>query len=101
MQLPTVDDCAGCGVCCMHMAVPPYSSDERLDLPPQVCSDLFAVEDSRELQLAAHGCDFIPCGFFSMIDRRCSHYEHRPEICRDFELGGESCLQHRKDAGVQ
>jgi len=26
----------------------------------------------------------------------CSNYEHRPFVCREFQTGGELCLEHRK-----
>jgi len=32
-------------------------------------------------------------------DGRCAEYEHRPEVCREFERGGVSCLTQRKEVG--
>ncbi len=40
-----------------------------------------------------------PCCWLDPTTRKCRWYEHRPEICRDFELGGESCLRKRERWG--
>ena len=37
-------------------------------------------------------------GWCAAVDRetmRCTIYERRPAVCRDFELGGSDCLQER------
>ena len=41
-----------------------------------------------------------PCLWYDAVTRRCKHYEFRPEICREFGVGGEGCLRMRKEAGV-
>ena len=48
--------------------------------------------------------DFPPegkayCIWFDPDTKGCSHYEHRPMICREFEVGGEDCLRIRGKAG--
>lgn len=91
--------CDGCGLCCMHMASPPFSEDEDIDLPPEVFADLQGVRESRKLQFKVHGTDHVPCGWFDMVTRKCRHYEHRPSVCRDFEVGSTSCVGMRTDAG--
>lgn len=35
------------------------------------------------------------CLWFDAIARRCRHYEWRPQLCRDYELGGVACLAAR------
>jgi len=30
----------------------------------------------------------------------CRHYEHRPSICREFEMGSEECHSWREEYGV-
>jgi Fe-S-cluster containining protein len=42
------------------------------------------------------GCG--PCSW--LVAGKCGHYEHRPEVCRQFELGGEECLEIRQRAGL-
>lgn len=98
-SLETVS-CEGCGVCCMHMAVPPYDEEELDELKegnPAIYADYQAVMKSRDLQLTAHGTDFIPCGFLDMITRKCRHHDNNPDVCRRFKVGGESCRQFRED----
>ena len=41
-----------------------------------------------------------PCFWLDQSSGRCKHHEQRPEICREFEVGGESCLMFRKEHGV-
>lgn len=96
--LPIVESCDGCGVCCMHMAVPPYDAGELLHLhqnEPQVYADYCAAKDSRLLQFMATEISDVPCGWFDMVTRKCRHYEHRPEVCKDYERGGWNCLSQR------
>lgn len=109
MSLPVIDPtapfvtCAGCGVCCMHMSVPPYDEEEQELLKenlPNVYADWLAVVESRKLQLAATGTDEIPCGFFDMVTRRCKHHAYNPDICHRFEVGGEFCVEQRQRAGL-
>jgi Fe-S-cluster containining protein len=46
-------------------------------------------------------CDSgLPCLLFDEATRRCRVYEHRPEICREYEVGGEACLAARRDRGI-
>jgi Fe-S-cluster containining protein len=33
-------------------------------------------------------------------DGTCRHYDHRPLVCRDFEVGGEDCLRFRSEHGL-
>jgi Fe-S-cluster containining protein len=103
MEILPVLTCDGCGVCCMHMSVPPYEFWEVEELQrehPEVAADFKAVEESRALQLKVHGTDFIPCGFFDMVTRKCRHNEHKPEVCQVFDRGGEYCMGMRQDAGL-
>lgn len=45
----------------------------------------------------APGCG--PCSWLGP-DKACQHYTHRPEVCRQFEMGGEDCLEIRRNAGL-
>ena len=95
--------CDGCGVCCLHMSVPPYD-DEELEimeaLNPNVYADFRSVEATRKLQLATVGTDFIPCGFLDVRTRRCIHHDYVPDVCGRFVVGDVFCLNFRKDAGL-
>jgi hypothetical protein len=41
-----------------------------------------------------------PCLWLDPQTKRCRHYEHRPDICREFPVGGLSCLGWRRDFGL-
>lgn len=36
-----------------------------------------------------------PCFWLDMNTRRCKHHEHRPRVCRDFEIGSRGCREWR------
>lgn len=36
-----------------------------------------------------------PCLWLDLDSRRCRHHDHRPQVCRDFEVGGQGCLDWR------
>ena len=93
--------CDGCGVCCMHMATPPFSEGEAQQLPPDVAAELVSLREARRMQLDVFGTDYIPCGWFDMVSRRCKQYEHRPKVCRDFEVGSFHCVNLRIEAGLR
>ena len=35
------------------------------------------------------------CIWLDMDTRRCLNHEHRPQVCRDFSVGGTGCLEWR------
>ena len=45
----------------------------------------------REYIAELDGNDGQPCYWLDEETRQCMHYEHRPRVCREFELGGEDC----------
>ena len=36
-----------------------------------------------------------PCVWFDHDTRQCKHHEHRPRVCRDFQVGSKDCLAWR------
>lgn len=63
---------------------------------------LQAIKDGR-LAVAGHALDKlakhipIPCLWYDEETKRCRHYEHRPEVCRDaIKPGDDACLQTRR-----
>ena len=38
-----------------------------------------------------------PCAWFDLETRRCKHHEHRPRVCRDFQIGSHDCLGWRQE----
>jgi Fe-S-cluster containining protein len=64
-------------------------------LEAELRADLEWVERTRR-------SDDEPCIWFDQETRRCKHYEYRPELCRDFEVGEEDCLRVRfRELGIE
>ncbi|WP_147866462.1 YkgJ family cysteine cluster protein [Stieleria maiorica] len=114
--LPVVD-CDGCGVCCMHMGFPAFNLTleqladvEHIDLAS--LADAASADLARWIampaglregvleQMANHvapknGALDGPCTWLDLQTKRCRHHQHRPQVCRDFPVGGVGCLQWR------
>lgn len=103
--LPIVVDCYGCGACCIHMGYPAYLHDLESQpdephwtaLPSELKEQLLLYitdyEPPREGELDG------PCVWFDLDTRRCKHHEHRPQVCRDFKVGSQGCLDWREHHG--
>jgi uncharacterized protein len=106
--LPLVKNCDGCGACCTEQAALPvswYAAPEstRLGdpstLPPDLLAELVKLRD--RFLATQFPPDGSPCVWYDPATRRCRHYEHRPELCRDeVKPGDEACLRWRRLKGV-
>ena len=107
-NLPTVSDCDSCGICCLHMGYPSYVSsalpgqdpaasdrDEQawVEMPEPLKQQLISY--IQNYQPPPHGELDGPCVWYDTSRRRCMHHEHRPQVCRDFSVGGKGCLEWR------
>ena len=100
--LPTVSDCEGCGVCCLHMGYPTYIRESDTgpgepawqDLPANLKQEL--LRDIERYEPPAAGQLDGPCTWFDQQTRRCKHHQHRPQVCRDFQVGSRNCLDWRR-----
>ncbi len=101
-SLPVMN-CVGCGACCTNMGHPLFwraesgvASDPHWFGLPQALQD--------ELDCYINSLEDIdmgqPCFWFDAVTRQCKHYEHRPQICRDFEAGNYHCLRMRHEQGI-
>lgn len=122
MSLPIISNCDNCGACCRTMGTPPGFA---LFFPPEgkcisdhaLCSvDMKIIEAMpRDVWLSlqdyytrvwrgespdrtAH--DDLPCLWYDEETKRCRHHEHRPTICREFEVGEEACVEWRKTFNI-
>jgi Fe-S-cluster containining protein len=101
-SLPVLN-CDGCGVCCHGQAALPVgwyvgfyaNADEQAALPPPLLASLGAMRERFDAE--GWPPDGSPCVWYDDEARRCRHHEHRPEVCRDFEVGGEGCLRLREE----
>ena len=78
--------CSACPAICCQLKVLLIAGDN----PPQHFIDL----DEDGLEIMGKADD----GWCAALDResmRCTIYEQRPFVCREFAMGGEDCLQER------
>ena len=93
--------CDGCGACCLHMSHPMYYSkgcDDNgnfiLDYPEGMPEELKRSLDDGGYSITDPD---TPCIWLDLATRQCRHYEWRPPVCREFELGGDDCLRIRQE----
>ncbi len=102
-MIPLPVDCNDCGACCWDFTRPPYGYDELGPLErnrPHVYRDYLAVEGVRTRYRKVKGRDLDgPCGFFDVLSGECRHYADRPDVCREYPLGGQSCQAKRRAIG--
>lgn len=83
--------CDSCRACCCRLEVMLMGDD---DVPRQLTArDRWGGWVMRRLA----------DGWCAALDRgsmRCTIYERRPEICREFEMGGDECAGERKAFGL-
>lgn len=51
-------------------------------------------------QLADRVREEVPCLWLDPLTRRCRHYEDRPPVCREFQVGSAACHRHRAVRGL-
>jgi len=86
-ELPIIESCDDCGACCEHMRFPPFIKGERIEL--ELIDDLAKELD---LSILLGDVEDRPCVWLHPDTKRCINYEHRPHVCRDFDLGGPDCI---------
>lgn len=79
--------CDSCKACCCGLEVMLMAED---DVPPELTQ-----VDPWGGQVMARLAD----GWCAALKREtmlCGIYEHRPTICRDYEVGGSECIAERR-----
>ncbi|TWU00803.1 YkgJ family cysteine cluster protein [Stieleria varia] len=116
-----VTDCTGCGVCCLHMGHPTFNLEPDqlqavvagknvdagqmgqaaradlqrwLEMPVRLRDETLATILSY--QPPADGELDGRCTWLDAKTNQCLHHEHRPQVCRDFEVGRSQCLAWRQ-----
>jgi len=89
-----ITKCDGCGVCCREQNIPPYL--DEIDFIPLALQKEVIEARKHEAELAGK-----PCIWWDQATRKCRHHEDRPNICREYEVGGELCLETRARFGVE
>lgn len=105
IALPQIENCNDCGACCTEQAGLPiswYFGAVRFGDPDTLPTAL-RFEGETMLKDFRNGHfppDGSPCVWYDAEAKRCRNYEHRPEICQDFERGSVGCHEWRKGCGV-
>lgn len=105
VELLKPTDCHGCGLCCHGQEALPVgywlgvlADDDGRRLPHELRGE---IEDlRRRFDRDGWPANGEPCVWFDPVRRTCRHYEFRPDICHEFELGGADCLRIRADNGA-
>jgi Fe-S-cluster containining protein len=116
--------CSSCiGACCRSMGTPPGFACFYPDRPEDAaaCRALSwgddakyhdtAPPEAREVLAAYYAAvqsgriadrteAGSPCLWLDQETSRCRWHEHRPEVCRDFEVGGRGCMRWREVYGI-
>ena len=79
--------CDGCGACCKGWLV---------DVSP--CSDNVPEELVKASRALGHCMRMRDDACIALKNNRCSIYENRPKVCRDFERGSKRCLDKLREA---
>jgi uncharacterized protein len=97
------ESCEGCGLCCEGIGSPVLLYASRPDIagphfyrPEGLPDKLIQEIDDSFLGLARGQEPQTKCLWFDANQRRCRHYEWRPQVCIDYELGGDACLIERE-----
>lgn len=116
VELPVLENCDDCGACCMEQGSPPgylmivtgkYNVNDgsigeddlsRFILTPYdakraIYDYLDDLEDEKKTGEE-------PCCWLDLKTKKCRWHEHRPEICRDFEINSEACHGWRDDYDI-
>ncbi len=114
-ELVVHNPCRRCGECCKRMSRPPFQPkgeedggrvvngwliDVKEDLPANVLADYqkhMAGLFSGKVSDAAWSAQ--PCFWLDQVTMFCKHYEHRPQICRDYVCEEAAArVENRNDA---
>jgi len=76
----------------MEMGTPPFLGFEIFELPEGLRAEVLDwINNHPEREMSK-----LPCYWLDPVTRKCTKYDHRPQLCRDFEVESESCLRFRE-----
>ncbi len=100
------DFCNNCGLCCMHMRTPPFIGDAD---PHWIKLSKALKDEIRNWVMGpSPRYDFMvqfkekinPCIWLDLVSGKCKHYDLRPQVCRDYKVGCQSCRTLRKEVDL-
>jgi len=107
-SLNVIESCDGCGACCLVVTQPPFyqvfedEGEEAWERLKRDRPDLFAdlLADGQRRRADGDPSYGTPCFWFDVETRKCRHYEFRPHVCQEFEIGSFDCHDARRRAGM-
>jgi Fe-S-cluster containining protein len=97
------ESCSGCGLCCERIGSPvvlyqsrPAWADHHPFRPAGMPLHLIEEIDAHFAGTFRGGEPEDVCFWYDPETRQCKHYEWRPKVCRDYELGGHECRNLRR-----
>jgi len=105
MTARKAQNCDGCSACCHSVGHPPFLLEWEDGVPHPIegadsqadYQRLFAAPaEAQAAYVASRGAIDSPCPWLDAIENRCRHYDFRPDICRNFEVGSKWCSQFRE-----
>lgn len=115
MTIPILN-CKDCGACCFEQGSPPgygylLAANEhgREQWPDQTdlerirnlpADALQAIKDYWRAMQADELDGDGPCCWLDQTTMRCRWYDHRPQICRDLDVGSEGCRVWRDEYNI-
>ncbi len=104
-EFAVIASCSGCGVCCLLVGLPPFLSAEwrrvKHDLPADLREQIETLRSNTRQRSESPGRGNTPCIWLDPQSRQCKHYEFHPAVCRDFQMGGTDCQDHRRRQGLE
>lgn len=88
-------DCQTCGACCRGLGVDVSPIHDK-GVPERMVKDDRLMGPQMRVK---NGVCVAMCGQIG-VKSRCSIYERRPQVCRDFEPGSSLCMWARKQANL-
>ncbi|MBX3449283.1 MAG: YkgJ family cysteine cluster protein [Planctomycetaceae bacterium] len=104
LSILPVETCDGCGLCCQGIGSPvaiyasrPGLPDPHPSRPPDLPAELIREINDHFSGLFRGQEPQDACLWFDRATLRCRHYEYRPPICREYQLGGSECQRRRAE----
>jgi Fe-S-cluster containining protein len=98
-----IDHCKDCGLCCKKLIIEITHVDVVRE--PSLLPVVTLLDGNGRIQ---YDDDFdkeynLTCGkpCAMLVGNRCSIYPTRPNICIQFEVGGEQCNELREENGME
>lgn len=105
--LKVIDSCDGCSACCMEQSSPPgyvavlsdyWGDEEDIERVRHLPGEAMSVLREYRIRLLDEDIKGERlCCWLDLLTKRCRWHEHRPNICREFEVGSKSCRDWRED----